>query len=280
MRRPAPRAKKSLGQHFLVDLSVIDTIISALELKPGEPVLEIGSGRGVLTRALVDAGAQVTAVELDAELIPELEHLPIRVIHADILKIDPGEAAHASSRTPPDYKVAGNIPYYISSPILRHLLEAQPQPELVVLMLQRELAERVVAEPGDMSLLSVSVQVYGRPRIVRIVPATAFRPPPKVASAVLRIEVYPRPAVPLADPEQFFATVRAGFAERRKQVHNALQRNYKPAGAHTRATFAPEDVARILDTAGIDPLRRAETLTLQEWSAVADGLRGLGSPPG
>jgi 16S rRNA (adenine1518-N6/adenine1519-N6)-dimethyltransferase len=265
-----PRPKKSLGQHFLADQQVVDDILAALEIRPGEQVLEIGPGRGVLTRALVQAGARVVAVELDAELIPELRQMPIDVVEADILKVDPGRVFKSGA-----YKVAGNIPYYISSPILRHLLEAQPKPELVVLMLQRELAERVAAAPGDMSLLSVSVQLYGRPRIVRQVPASAFRPRPKVDSAVLRIEVYPEPAVPLPDPEGFFTVARAGFSERRKQVHNALQRNYKPAGAHTKASLDPAAVLGALSQAGIDPRRRAETLTLTEWSTLADAISKL-----
>jgi 16S rRNA (adenine1518-N6/adenine1519-N6)-dimethyltransferase len=264
------RAKKSLGQHFLADRQVVQDIVAALDIRPGDQVLEIGPGHGVLTRALVEAGATVAAVELDRELIPELRTLPIHVIHQDILKVDPGRIFHG-----PPYKVAGNIPYYISSPILRRLLEAQPKPELVVLMLQKELAERVVAGPGDMSLLSVSVQLYGRPEILREVPAGAFRPPPKVDSAVLRIEVYPRPAVPLHDLEQFFAVARAGFSERRKQVRNALQRNFKPGGAHTKASLDPAAVSEALRSAGVDPMRRAETLTLEEWAAVAEGIGQL-----
>jgi 16S rRNA (adenine1518-N6/adenine1519-N6)-dimethyltransferase len=271
VRGPArPRAKKSLGQHFLVDVDVVREVVAALDLRRGDQVLEIGPGQGVLTRALVEAGARVVAVELDAELIPELQQLPIQVVHADILKVDPAGLFPGGP-----YKVAGNIPYYISSPILRHLLEAQPKPELVVLMLQKELAERVVAEPGEMSLLSVSVQLYGRPEIVREVPASAFRPRPRVDSAVLRIEVYTQPAVPIGDPERFFAVARAGFSERRKQVHNALQRNYKPAGAHTRASLEPAAVSEILRMAGIDPTRRAETLTLKEWADVAEHISNL-----
>jgi 16S rRNA (adenine1518-N6/adenine1519-N6)-dimethyltransferase len=273
-------AKKSLGQHFLTDASVVRDIVAALELKPGERVLEIGPGHGVLTQALVERGAEVAAIELDDELIPELQRLPIHVIHDDILRVDlggvmGGEVSHPAPGARRPYKVAGNIPYYISSAILRHLLEAQPKPELVVLMLQKELAERVVAAPGGMSLLSVSVQVYGAARIVCQVPASAFRPRPKVDSAVLRIDVYPRPAVPMPDPEVFFAVVRAGFAERRKQMHNALQRNYKPAGAHTKASLDPQAVSAALRRSGVDPMRRAETLTLQEWAAVAEAVTEL-----
>lgn len=275
-------AKKSLGQHFLADAQVVTDILQALELQAGDRVLEIGPGQGVLTHALVHAGAEVTAVELDQDLIADLRRLPIRVIHDDILHVDVGAlmrgAGVLGNRNPAlgtRYKVAGNIPYYISSAILRHLLEARPQPHQVVLMLQKELAERVVAAPGEMSLLSVSVQVYGRPRIVREVPAHAFRPPPKVDSAVLRIDVYPRPAVPLDDPDAFFAVVRAGFAERRKQVHNALQRNYKPGGAHTKAPLDAHAVTQALRDAGVDPMRRAETLTLGEWASITHVVREL-----
>ncbi|MFI5268312.1 MAG: ribosomal RNA small subunit methyltransferase A, partial [Chloroflexota bacterium] len=161
MREPQRmRPKKSLGQHFLADQQVVDDVVAALDVRRGDQVLEIGPGQGVLTRALIQAGARVVAVELDADLIPELRELPIEVVEADILKVDPGQVFGSGA-----YKVAGNIPYYISSPILRHLLEAQPKPDLIVLMLQKELAERVVAAPGGMSLLSVSVQLYGRPEI-------------------------------------------------------------------------------------------------------------------
>jgi 16S rRNA (adenine1518-N6/adenine1519-N6)-dimethyltransferase len=271
VRRPLPaRPKKSLGQHFLTDQQALADIVAALRLTPGERVLEIGPGQGVLTRALLEGGAEVAAVELDPDLAAELRGLPIQLIQADILKVDPGGVFGGAA-----YKVAGNIPYYISSPILRHLLEAQPKPKLVVLMLQKELAERVVAGPGDMSLLSVSVQLYGRPEIVREVPAAAFRPRPRVDSAVLRIEVYDEPAVRLPDPDRFFTVARAGFSERRKQVHNALQRNYKPAGAHTKASLDPAAVSGALRGAGVDPMRRAETLTLAEWARVAEAITKL-----
>ncbi len=219
------------------------------------------------------------------------------MIHGDILKVDVGAVfgergqglggrgqprrpapnlTHPALSARQPYKVIGNIPYYISSPLLRHVLEAQPRPESVVLMLQEELAERVVAKPGSMSLLSVSVQLYGRPEIVLRVPAKAFRPAPKVDSAVVRIEVYPEPLIPMANPEHFFAVARAGFAERRKQLHNALQRNWKPAGAHTRAALDPAAVVETLQSVGIDPARRAETLTLREWALVAEQLAPSG----
>jgi 16S rRNA (adenine1518-N6/adenine1519-N6)-dimethyltransferase len=270
MQRQRPFAKKSLGQHFLADLTAVEDVAAALDLRPGHQVLEIGAGRGVLTRRLVELGAQVVAVELDADLVPELATLPIQILQQDVLSLDVGQVFGG-----PPYKVVGNIPYYISSPILRRVLEASPKPERVVLMLQRELAERVVAPPGDMSLLSVSVQVYGRAELLRVVPARSFRPPPKVDSAIVRIDVYPEPAVPMPDPERFFAIVRAGFSERRKQLHNALQRNYKPAGAHTPASLDSEAVSSALRDVGIDPIRRAETLTLTEWGLVVDIMGAL-----
>lgn len=206
------------------------------------------------------------AVELDADLIPELELLPVRIVHGDILKVDP--ASFFSG----EYKLVGNLPYYISSPILRHFLERQPKPTRLVLMLQKEVAERITAEPGKMSLLAVSVQLYGHAQIVRHVPAEAFRPRPKVDSAVVQIDTYPQPIIPLPDPDHFFRVLKAGFSEPRKQVHNALQRNYKPAGAHTIATLDPHSVTEALTKAGVDPVRRAETLTLQEWAALVEAL--------
>jgi 16S rRNA (adenine1518-N6/adenine1519-N6)-dimethyltransferase len=221
----------------------------------------------VLTRRLAATGATVTAIELDRDLIEELQALPVRVVHGDVLQVPPSAVLE-----PRPYKLAGNIPYYISSPILRHFLEAEPRPERAVLMLQKEFAERIVAAPGDMSLLSLSVQVYGQPTLLRTVPASAFRPRPKVDSALLRIDVYSEPAVPLPDPERFFAVARAGFAERRKQIHNALTRNFKPAGAHTRETLPPTVVQEVLEGCGVEPSRRAETLTLQEWACIAESL--------
>lgn len=244
----------------------------AVDPHPGDNILEIGAGHGALTGRLAATGAQITAVELDADLIPELQRLPVRVLHADALEIEPGQLFDGG------YKLVGNIPYYISSALLRHFLEAQPRPERLVLMLQAEVAQRIAAVPGELSLLALSVQLFGCPEIVRLVPATCFRPVPKVESAILRVVTFPRPAVPLPDPDHFFRVVRAGFAEPRKQLHNSLQRNYKPSGAHLPALLTPNEVLSALEQAGVHATRRAGTVTLAEWATIASLLRASAKP--
>ena len=239
----------------------------AVDPRPGDDILEIGAGHGALTGLLAATGAQVTAVELDAELIPDLERLPVRVLHADALEVEPSQLFDGG------YKLVGNIPYYISSALLRHFLEAQPRPERLVLMLQAEVAQRIAAAPGELSLLAISVQLFGRPEIVRLVPATCFRPVPKVESAILRVVTFPQPAVPLPDADHFFHVVRAGFAEPRKQVHNSLQRNFKPNGAHLPTLLRSDEVLSVLEQAQVEPTRRAGTVTLAEWAKIARLLR-------
>ena len=193
---PPPRANKALGQHFLVDARVRRRILSAADLSPGDVVVEIGPGRGFLTSSLVKQAGKVVAVELDEALAERLsdsysDQSNLQVVAADARDVDIGALVGNS-----DYKVVANLPYYAANPILRRFLEAERKPSVMVVMLQREVAEVVAAEPGRMGLLSVAVQVYGRPRIVCGVPPRAFRPTPGVTSAVLRIDVYPEPAAP------------------------------------------------------------------------------------
>ncbi|MGL4651079.1 MAG: ribosomal RNA small subunit methyltransferase A, partial [Caldilineaceae bacterium] len=180
----------------------------------------------------------------------------LRVTQGDVLEHDP--AALVAPASP--YLVVANLPYYITSPVLRHLLEAAQPPALAVIMVQREVAERIVAPAGDLSLLAVSVQFYAEPELLFTVPADAFRPAPKVESAVLRLRVRPQPAVTDVAPRLYFRMVRAGFGQKRKQLANSLS-----AGL---AMPKPQAVA-MLEAAGIDPMRRAETLTLAEWGALA-----------
>jgi 16S rRNA (adenine1518-N6/adenine1519-N6)-dimethyltransferase len=278
VRRYQIDPKKSLGQNFLVDASHLDRIVAAADLQPTDVVLEIGPGLGTLTRRLAAQAGHVVAVELDNRLIELLRgdfaaEPHVHIVHNDILEVDPPALLAQELALPPQdaggtghnfrYKVVANLPYYITSLALRHILEAAPPPTLAVVMVQKEVAERICAQPGDLSLLAVSVQFYATPRIVQRVPAGAFYPPPKVDSAVLRLDVRPEPAVTTVSPEVFFRVVRAGFGQKRKQLANSLS-----AGLE----LSKSTVQEALDAAGIDPRRRAETLTLDEWGMLCQAL--------
>ena len=250
-------AKKSLGQNFLVDRRIVSRIVSAAELSPEDIVLEIGPGRGILTRPLVERAASLTAVELDDRLADALtdefaSQPHVRVVHADAREVD--IASVVPHDTP--YKLIANLPYYAAQPIIRRFLEAEHKPSVMVVMVQREVARNMTAKPGDMSLLSVATQLYGKPRIVASVPPRAFRPAPKVTSAIVRIDVYPQPALPLDSINAFFTLVRAGFAAPRKQIHNCLQQGLSVSRAEAEA---------MLSDASIDPRRRPQTLSLDDW---------------
>lgn len=253
------RADKKLGQNFLQDPFSLEAIAAAAEIQPTDTVLEIGPGLGSLTRYLAVAARQVVAVELDADLIPPLEAVTkpydnIHIIHGDILKIRPNELVNE-----PGYLVVANIPYYITSAIIRHLLENEPKPRRIVLTVQKEVAERICAEPGDMSLLALSVQIYGKPHIVKRIPAGAFFPPPKVDSAVLVIDIHPAPRIQPELLDTFFKLIKAGFSQKRKTLRNSLS-----SGLHIPAA----EVENLLSFAGIDPMRRAETLSIEEWNTL------------
>jgi 16S rRNA (adenine1518-N6/adenine1519-N6)-dimethyltransferase len=252
--------KKGLGQNFLHDPGALEKIVELAELTPDDTVLEIGPGTGALTQYLARAAKKVIAVEVDERLKPILDNQlsaypNVWVIYQDILTVD-----IAALLRPHPYIVVANLPYYITSAILRHLLESSHPPRRLVLTVQLEVAERIVAKPGNMSLLSVSVQYYGAARIVnRIKPAT-FWPRPDVDSAVVRIDMYDRPPVDVPDTHTFFKVVRAGFSQKRKQLKNSLG-----SGLGMGTTQA----ADLIECAGIDPRRRAETLTLEEWAALS-----------
>jgi 16S rRNA (adenine1518-N6/adenine1519-N6)-dimethyltransferase len=263
------RPRKGLGQHFLADPNILRKIVVAAELSPDAVVLEIGPGLGTLTRQLAQVAGRVVAVELDEGMVgllrQELAHLPnLEVVQGDILKLDPAALMRGSPSThlssTPAYTVVANLPYYITSAAVRHLLEADPPPQRLALTVQREVAERIVAGPGDMSLLAVSVQFYGRPRIAARIPAGAFIPPPRVDSALVRIDTYDTSPVQVPDSESFFRVVRAGFGQKRKQLKNALAAGLGLSGV---------EVGRALERAGVDPRRRAQTLTLEEWASLA-----------
>lgn len=262
---------KELGQNFLVDRGVLGHILAAAEISATDTVLEIGPGLGTLTQALAEHAQRVVAVEIDRQLVAilhdRLQGFPnVRVVAGDILALEiAGLLAVEPAGVPAGrvYKVVANIPYNITSAVLRHLLEASLRPQLIVLMVQREVAQRITARPGDMSLLAVSVQFYGRPRLVHRVPAGAFYPVPKVDSAIIRID--PHPELPLA-PEQvapFFAVVRAGFGQRRKQLRNSLLRGLG---------LPAEVIVRALAQAGVDGERRAQTLSVEEWVTLYRAL--------
>lgn len=275
MSRAGLRPKKSLGQNFLADERALARIADAAELTPQDTVLEIGPGLGTLTRHLAERAGRVVAVELDASLIPILHQTlapypNVEIIHRNALEfqisdacLSPTDPRLVEQRRPFSYKVVANIPYNITSQVVRHVLETEARPALVVLTIQREVAQRIVAEPGHLSLLAISVQLYGRPSIVGHIEAGAFYPPPQVDSAIVRIEPYARPSVDVPDTAHFFAVVKAGFAQRRKQLHNAL------AAGLARP---PGEVADALERARVDGRRRAETLSLDEWARLAKEL--------
>ena len=268
LRRFDLRTRKSLGQHFLIDGEVLNLITSAAELAPTDVIMEIGSGLGVLTKELARQAGWVIAIELDDKLAATLKQTlapfdNVTVINEDILGIDPAALLREQKagfppviKSPFSYKVVANLPYYITSPVLRHFLEASVKPQIMVVMVQKEVAEVIVAEPGGMSLLSVSVQLYGKPMIISRVPARCFYPAPEVDSAILRVDLYPNPAVAVTDEKSFFELVRAGFSASRKQIVNSLAQGLKLSKA---------EVLALLEKACIVPQRRAETLSLDEW---------------
>jgi 16S rRNA (adenine1518-N6/adenine1519-N6)-dimethyltransferase len=264
LRQSDLKARKGLGQHFLIDGGVLGTIIATAALKNDDVVVEVGPGLGVLTKELAQRAGRVIAIELDdglaALLKKTLKSFPnVSIINGDVLKIAPEEITKGRG-----YKVVANLPYYITSPVLRHFLEASVKPRAMVVMVQKEVAEAIAAKPGDMSLLSVSVQFYGEPEIISIVPPDSFYPAPEVSSAVVKIDVYPKPKVDVEE-KGFFDTVRAGFSAPRKQIANSLAKGLGREKA---------EVLPWLQKAQIEPSRRAETLTIEEWAGLWRTLGG------
>ncbi|HSD82588.1 MAG TPA: 16S rRNA (adenine(1518)-N(6)/adenine(1519)-N(6))-dimethyltransferase RsmA [Anaerolineae bacterium] len=265
LKRYDLRAHKGLGQNFLQDPLALEKIVSAAEIQPTDTVLEIGPGLGSLTRYLAVSAKEVVAVELDEKLIPPLKAVlapypNVRLIHGDILKFSPKDLIMER-----DYIVAANIPYYITSAVIRHVLENEPKPRRIVLTVQKEVAQRICAKPGDMSLLALSVQVYGRPRIAAQIPAEAFFPAPTVDSAVLCVDIYPTPLVREGLLDTFFKQIKAGFSQKRKTLRNSLS-----SGLH----ISPAQAVDLLTRASIDPQRRAETLSIEEWERLSSLVVG------
>jgi 16S rRNA (adenine1518-N6/adenine1519-N6)-dimethyltransferase len=276
LRDAGLRARHSLSQNFLADPEVLDAILAEAAPAPGGRILEIGPGLGVLTAALVDAGAALVAIELDEPLAARLRRElalavargaadpeapgAVRVVVGDALDVDLG----ALVREP--FDVVANLPYHITSPILHRLLGRRPRPRRLVLMLQREVAERLAAPPGAMSYLSAFVQYHAAPRIARVVPPSAFEPAPAVDSAVLVLDVRPpdrRDALPTVDEDALWRLVQAGFRERRKMLHNVLAR---------QLPVPPERVEAALAAAAIARDRRPQTLSVAEWIALLGAL--------
>ena len=263
LRQYGLKPDKRLGQNFLVDPSALQRIVETAEIRSQDAILEIGPGLGSLTRYLASVAKKVVAVELDADLISPLRDIlasysNVTIIQGDILEMDPGQLMDQSS-----YLVVANIPYYITSAVIRHLLEAEVQPRRMVLTVQREVAQRICAEPGDLSLLALSVQVYGKPRIAARIPAGAFYPPPKVDSAVVNIDLYPQPRIPAERLDAFFSLAKAAFSQKRKTLRNAIS-----AGTH----LSPAETEDLLKAAGIEPRRRAQTVSIEEWCKLSEIL--------
>ena len=259
------RPNKSFGQNFLVDRSTLMRIVEAAEIDASDAVLEVGAGTGVLTRELAKRARRVVAVELERDMLTLLAEITsgytnVELLARNLLYLDPAEIFGQAP-----YKLVANLPYYITAPTFRHFLESANPPRLLVVMVQYEVAQRIVAGPGDLSLLGVSIQFYGQPKIIARVPADSFYPAPKVDSAILRVEVNPQAPLTHEERESFFRVVQAGFSARRKQLHNSLTH-----GLHHKN----EDIRSWLAAANIDATRRAETLSIEEWLQLWRVIQG------
>ena len=261
------KMSKKLGQNFLIKRGIVDEIVHAAEITVGEPVLEVGPGIGTLTQGLAQSGADVTAIELDRRLLEVLDTIlasydNVRIIHGDVLKLDvPTIMNHKP------FKVVANLPYYITTPIIMSLLESKLPIERLVVMVQKEVALRMIAKPGtkDYGALSVAVQYYTEPDIVLDVPPKSFLPAPAVTSSVIRCVLRDKPPVDVIDEKLFFRVVKAGFAQRRKTFSNTM----KTTG------LTRDRIEELLAKANIDGQRRGETFTLQEFADVANAWATL-----
>jgi len=257
------KPKKYLGQNFLKDASVLEDIIEASELKKDDTVLEIGPGFGVLTAELAKRVSKVIAVEKDKRLIEILKKKlsgfnNVQIIEGDILKLTTNDfkIPTPSTLSATRYKVVANLPYYITSPVIRKFLEEKNPPTLMVLMVQKEVAERICAKPPEMSLLSVAVQFYSQPKIVRIVKKDSFWPTPKVDSAIIKLTINSQQKTEVVNANVFFKIVKTGFSQPRKQLKNNFKKMFG------------ERSEKILEGAGIEGNHRAETLSVDEWIKI------------
>jgi len=265
------RPNKSFGQNFLIDRSVLQTIVNAAEIDQDDEILEVGAGTGVLTQELARHARRVVAVEVERDMLVLLKETTanypnVELVAGNLLSFDPAKMFGQAA-----YKLVANLPYYITAPTFRHFLESSNPPRLLIVMVQLEVAQRIVAGPGDLSLLGISVQFYGQPRIVARVPSQAFYPAPKVDSAVLRVDVHLQAPLSQEERDRFFRVVQAGLSERRKQLLNSLTHGLHHKNEHVRSWLA---------LAGIDASRRAETLSIEEWLRlwhIIEDARGSGT---
>lgn len=253
------KPKKSLGQHWLFDTGSLEAMSEAAEIQPGDTVLEIGPGLGTLTEVLLADGARVISVEFDRALYQQLvgetsqfsarDRKNLQVVNEDILKFD-------LSQLPKDYKVCANIPYYLTSNLIRRLLESDNPPSVMALLIQKEVAERIAADPGDMSILAVATQFYAEVKLCDPVPAELFKPPPKVDSQIIQIKFREAPLFTDVDTKKFFQLVRAGFSEKRKKLRSSLS-----GGLH----ISKADTDQLLKKANLSQDARAQELSLRDW---------------
>ena len=253
------RPSRSKGQNFLLDTDIVDRIADAANIAPGDTVIEIGPGLGILSLALLDRGAQVAAIELDDTLAPRLRaqfrHDPeFSLVHADATNVDPSTIA-----TGP-YKVVANLPYSVATVIIRHFLESQPQPTVLTIMVQKEVAARMAANTGEMSLLTLATQIYTVPTLLFDVPEHAFHPAPKVTSSVVQLSVRDRPLLDARERERLFAIATIAFQQRRKTLQNSLSSRY----GLDKATLSAE-----LGRLGLDPRVRPQAVSLEHWLQLA-----------
>jgi 16S rRNA (adenine1518-N6/adenine1519-N6)-dimethyltransferase len=260
LRRYNLRPRKALGQHFLVDGRALRIILTAAAPVATDTIVEVGPGLGILTCRLATMARRVVAVELDrtlADLLRERATLfpNLEVVTGDILDLPPEQLIGERP-----YKVVANFPYAIAAAALRHLLETARPPQVMVVMVQKEVAENICATPGNLGLLGLGVQVFGQPRILRVLPPSAFYPPPRVQSAIVRMDVYPEPVVPASLVPHLFTMARAGFSAPRKQLRNSLAQGLR---------VHPTEAEKLLHRAEIDPSRRPQTLSPDEWGRLA-----------
>ncbi|AOZ92826.1 16S rRNA (adenine(1518)-N(6)/adenine(1519)-N(6))-dimethyltransferase RsmA [Paenibacillus crassostreae] len=276
IRRHGFSFKKSLGQNFLIDQNILNKIVEAAELDPTKGALEIGPGIGALTERLAQSAGTVTAVEIDKRLIPILEEVlepypHVHVQQADVLDVDLPALFESNFKDVSKVSVVANLPYYVTTPILMKLLEEKLPLEHIVVMIQKEVAERMAASPGgkEYGSLSIAVQYYSVPKLICTVPHTVFIPQPNVDSAVIRLTVREQPPVETKDEAHFFDVVRSSFTQRRKTISNNLKSRYTlPEGR--------ERIDAMLVQAGIEPSRRGETLSLQEFATLSNVLYEAG----
>ena len=259
------RSKKSLGQNFLINDSILPTIIKAADIKTGDIIIEIGPGLGILTKVLLDAGAKVFAIEKDFDLIAGLtkkfgDNKNLKIVHQDALFFDETQV-NPSTSLGAGYKVVANLPFNVAAPLIRKFLESAKPPELMVLMIQKEVAEKILAQPGnrERGVLTLAVEFYGNAEMISVVSKNSFKPMPKVDAAIIKIEPYlprSRGGVKKVEPKAFFRIVKAGFSSKRQQIHNSLAATLR---------LPKDQVKDILTRSSIDPSKRAEDLSLEDW---------------